>query len=91
VADAPTFGAFALVYASVVLIQGAVDGLIGEPFAVLHSDSAPEEAKRALRQAAGAALAGGTGAAGGLAVGAALGLCVLGVEYRASLREHLPG
>jgi O-antigen/teichoic acid export membrane protein len=73
VADAPTFGVFALVYASVVLLQGSADGLIGEPFAVLHSDSAPDEARRGLRQAAGAAVAVGGAIAAGLAlVGAAL-------------------
>jgi O-antigen/teichoic acid export membrane protein len=66
--DTRQFGAFALVYASVVLLQGTADGLIGEAFAVLHSDSPAAESRRALRQAAGAALIVGGIIAGGLAL-----------------------
>lgn len=72
VADVREFGVFALVYAAVVVIQGTVDGLVCEPFAVVHSEHGGDVARDDLRRAAGAAFAVGTGAALVLA-GAGLG------------------
>jgi O-antigen/teichoic acid export membrane protein len=72
VADVRSFGAFALVYATVVVVLGTSDGLICEPFAVLHSASPTEEAHRALRRAAGAAVAMGAATGIGFALVAIL-------------------
>lgn len=71
VADIREFGVFALAYATVVVIQGSVDGLVCEPFSVLHSTTGEADARPDLRRAAGAAVL--TGLALG-AVMAAVGL-----------------
>jgi len=74
VADVREFGVFALTYAAVVVIQGTVDGLVCEPFAVLHSE-APQASTADLRRSAGASTV--LGVALGAAM-AAIGLLVGG-------------
>ncbi len=74
VADVREFGIFALVYAAVVVLQGTVDGLVCEPFSVVHSEEHGKAARADLGRASGASILLGVAASllmavVGLAVG----------------------
>ncbi|HYF46937.1 MAG TPA: hypothetical protein VD926_12045, partial [Acidimicrobiales bacterium] len=62
-ADVSAFGIFALVYAAVTVFQGSIDGLVCEPFAVIHSRRPDGSSRTDLARASGACLLlGGAGA-----------------------------
>ncbi len=68
VAEVREFGVFALAYAGVVVIQGTVDGLVCEPFAVVHSEERGDPARADLRRAAGASVGLGLVLAAAMAI-----------------------